>query len=50
MKYEDMPLHSEIQDFAAKIESNSGYRIINEKADSRVVLLSREGKDFIGID
>ena len=50
MKYEDMPLHSEIQDFAAKIESNSSYRIISEKADSRVVLLSREGKDFIGID
>lgn len=50
MKYEDMPLHSEIQEFAAQIESNSSYRIINEKADSRVVLLSREGKNFIGID
>ena len=50
MKYEDMPLHSEIQEFAAKIESSSSYRIISEKADSRVVLLSREGKNFIGID
>ncbi|HLC77139.1 MAG TPA: 4-demethylwyosine synthase TYW1 [archaeon] len=50
MKYEDMPLHSEIQQFAAEIESNSSYRIISEKADSRVVLLSREGKNFKGID
>ncbi|KHO47760.1 MAG: tRNA-modifying enzyme [archaeon GW2011_AR5] len=50
MKYEDMPLHSEIREFAAKIESNSGYRIISEKPDSRVVLLSREGKNFVGID
>ena len=50
MKYEDMPLHSEIQEFAAKIESNSGYRIISEKPDSRVVLLSREGKNFVGIE
>jgi wyosine [tRNA(Phe)-imidazoG37] synthetase (radical SAM superfamily) len=50
MKYEDMPLHSEIQEFAREFERHSSYRIINEKADSRVVLLSREGKDFIGID
>lgn len=50
LKYTDMPLHSEIQEFAAEIESNSSYRIINEKADSRVVLLSREGTDFIGIE
>jgi len=50
MKYEDMPLHSEIQQFAAEIESNSSYKIISEKADSRVVLLSREGKNFTGID
>ncbi len=50
LEYADMPLHSEIQEFAAAIESNSSYRIINEKADSRVVLLGREGKDFIGIE
>ncbi len=52
MKYEDMPLHSEIQEFAAQIESNSSYRIVNEKPDSRVVLLTREGSasGFRGIE
>ena len=50
MKYEDMPLHNEIQEFAAQIERHSSYRIVSEKADSRVVLLSREGKHFIGIE
>lgn len=49
MKYEDMPLHSEIVDFAREFERHSSYRIINEKKDSRVVLLSREGKNFTGI-
>ena len=42
MKYEDMPRHDEIQDFAASIESNSSYKIVDEKPDSRVVLLARE--------
>jgi len=41
MKYEQMPLHSEIQEFAAEIERHSSYRIVDEKSDSRVVLLSR---------
>lgn len=42
MRYEDMPLHPEIQEFAAAIEQHSSYRIVKEKADSRVVLLTRE--------
>ncbi len=51
MKYEDMPLHEEIREFAAEIERHSSYRIIDEKPDSRVVLLAREGTSrFIGID
>ncbi|MCX6815523.1 MAG: 4-demethylwyosine synthase TYW1, partial [Candidatus Aenigmarchaeota archaeon] len=50
MKYEDMPLHDEIKEFAEQIEKHSSYRIINDKKDSRVVLLSREGKKFVGID
>lgn len=41
MKYEDMPLHEEIRDFAAEIERHSSYRIVDEKRDSRVVLLTR---------
>ncbi len=46
LQYSDMPLHSEIQEFAAEIERHSSYRIINEKQDSRVVLLSRDDKNF----
>ncbi|MBI3190986.1 4-demethylwyosine synthase TYW1 [archaeon] len=42
MKYEDMPLHAEIQKFAEEFERYSSYRIVNEKPDSRVVLMSRE--------
>ena len=41
MKYEDMPLHDEIQEFAAEIEKHSSYHIVDEKPDSRVVLLMR---------
>ncbi|MDI6721828.1 MAG: 4-demethylwyosine synthase TYW1 [Candidatus Aenigmarchaeota archaeon] len=44
LEYTDMPLHEEIQAFAEEIEKNSSYRIINEKKDSRVVLLARDGK------
>lgn len=50
MKYEDMPFHEEIKTFAEEFEKHSSYRIINEKKDSRVVLLSREGKRLIGIE
>ena len=39
--YEDMPRHGEIKDFAEQIEKNSSYKIKNEKADSRVVLMGR---------
>ena len=41
LQYTDMPLHHEIEEFAKKIEENSSYRIVNEKTDSRVVLLER---------
>lgn len=52
MKYENMPQHKEIQEFAAEFERHSSYRIIDEKPDSRVVLLTRDGKagNFIGIE
>jgi tRNA wybutosine-synthesizing protein 1 len=39
--YEDMPLHSEILEFAQSIEKHSSYKIRDEKKDSRVVLLMR---------
>jgi len=42
MPYESMPSHDEIISFAKEIEENSSYRIINQKSDSRVVLLARK--------
>ncbi len=49
--YDNMPSHEEIRDFAAKVEANSSYRIVDEKVDSRVVLLTREDnvKNFKGL-
>jgi len=42
MGIDAMPTHKEIIEFAKAIEKNSKYKIINEKEDSRVVLM-REG-------
>ncbi len=39
LKQENMPLHREIKEFARKIARYSGYKIIDEKENSRVVLL-----------
>jgi len=39
--YEKMPLHNEIQEFAKKIAEESGYKIVDEQKESRVVLLRR---------
>lgn len=41
LKKENMPLHSEIKEFAKKIAKYSGYKIKDEKKESRVVLLSK---------
>ncbi len=38
---ENMPLHSEIKEFAEQIAKDSGYKVIDEKNESRVVLLAR---------
>ncbi len=40
LKYSQMPLHREIREFSEKISELLGYRVENEKPDSRVVLLS----------
>lgn len=45
LPYEAMPLFSEIMDFSEEIEKHSSYKIVNQKADSRVVLLSRENSN-----
>jgi tRNA wybutosine-synthesizing protein 1 len=39
IKYEDMASHDEIKEFAEKIANYIGYKIKDEKRDSRVVLL-----------
>ncbi|MCL2358554.1 MAG: 4-demethylwyosine synthase TYW1 [Candidatus Bathyarchaeota archaeon] len=39
--FDRMPLHEEVRDFAQKLAEHTGYRIINEASESRVVLLSR---------
>ncbi len=42
-----MPLHDEIVEFSQKISEKSGYKIIDEKKESRVVLLMKEDKSRI---
>jgi tRNA wybutosine-synthesizing protein 1 len=41
LQIENMPLHKEIVGFAEKIEEHSHYRIIDEKKESRVVLMMK---------
>lgn len=38
----NMPFHSQIRGFSKSIEKHSSYRIVNEKQDSRVVLLAKD--------
>ncbi len=42
--FERMPSHKEISKFAAELSHRTGYRILDESADSRVVLLSKREK------
>ena len=44
MNLSNMPSHQEIKDFGLKLSSEIGYELINEKQDSRVVLLCKENK------
>jgi len=39
--FERMPMHGEVRDFAVKLAEKTGYNIIDEAPESRVVLLSR---------
>jgi tRNA wybutosine-synthesizing protein 1 len=39
--FERMPMHSEVKDFAKKLSEKTGYMIIHEAPESRVVLLSK---------
>lgn len=39
--YDNMPSHKEVRDFAAQLATETGYKIVDESKDSRVVLLSK---------
>jgi tRNA wybutosine-synthesizing protein 1 len=42
--YEQMPEHKEVYDFATRLAERTGYKIVDESAESRVVLLSKREK------
>ncbi len=44
LDYKNMPSHKEVQDFAKRLAEQTGYKIIDEAAESRVVLLSKRKK------
>jgi tRNA wybutosine-synthesizing protein 1 len=44
LDFDCMPQHGEVKDFAAHLAEKTGYKIINEAPESRVVLLSRLDK------
>jgi tRNA wybutosine-synthesizing protein 1 len=44
LDYKNMPSHEEIHDFARRLAERTGYIIIDESAESRVVLLSKRRK------
>jgi tRNA wybutosine-synthesizing protein 1 len=41
LSFESMPSHKEIRKFSVQITGKTGYKIIDESTESRVVLLSR---------
>lgn len=45
LKQDDMPTMDEVRGFAARVAELAGYEVVNERHESRVVLLSRVGKD-----
>ena len=44
LDYKNMPSHEEVYDFARRLAERTGYMIIDEVAESRVVLLSKRKK------
>jgi tRNA wybutosine-synthesizing protein 1 len=42
--YEAMPEHKEVYDFAVRLAESTGYKILDESVESRVVLLSKREK------
>ncbi|MBS3090490.1 4-demethylwyosine synthase TYW1 [Candidatus Pacearchaeota archaeon] len=46
LPYDRMPLHSEVRGFAENIAKHAGLRILDEKKESRVVLLGKSRKNL----
>lgn len=44
LSFDSMPQHGEVKDFAGQLAEKTGYKIIDEAAESRVVLLSKREK------
>lgn len=42
--FDNMPTHNDVTEFAQKLAEKTGYSIVDEATDSRVVLLSKKGK------
>ena len=42
--FDSMPSHKDVCDFALRLSEKTGYKIIDESEDSRVVLLSKREK------
>jgi tRNA wybutosine-synthesizing protein 1 len=41
LDFDRMPMHREVTEFATQLAEKTGYKVINEAPESRVVLLSR---------
>ncbi|NLE03721.1 MAG: 4-demethylwyosine synthase TYW1 [Crenarchaeota archaeon] len=44
LSFDNMPTHKEVNEFAKQLANRTGYTIVDEASDSRVVLLSKKGK------
>lgn len=44
LSFENMSRHGDLRKFATQLEEETGYRIVGESEESRVVLLSKLGK------
>ena len=46
LKIENMPLHRDVKKFSKEMAKELGWKIIDEKEESRVVLLAKEDYDW----
>ena len=47
LSFDSMPSHKEVFDFALQLSEKTGYKILDEAPDSRVVLLSKRDKPIL---